>query len=80
MAKKQQSIGVRTLHLLCDVLVYIIEKAIKLQLWIDRKIIKRHLQIETPLYRCWHRNHAKSMQRKLDLAHGNYGLIINGTL
>lgn len=72
MAKKQQSIGVRFLHLVCDCLMYVAEKVIKGQLWIDRKIIKRYLQLETPLYRVWHKSHARSMQRKLDLAHGNY--------
>lgn len=69
---KQQSLGARFLHLVCDTLVYVAEKLIKGQLWIDRKIIKRYLQMETPLYRIWHENHAKRMQHKLDLAHGNY--------
>ncbi len=77
MATKEQSIGEKTLHLLCDILVLIIGKAVRFQLWIDRKIIKKYLQIETPLYRCWHRNYAKSMQRKLDRAHGNYGFVLN---
>lgn len=69
---KQQSLGVRFLHLLCDMLIYIAEKAVKGQLWIDRKIVKRYLHMETPLYRIWHKNYARSMQRKLDIAHSNY--------
>ena len=28
--------------------------------------------METPLYRIWHKNYARSMQRKLDIAHSNY--------
>lgn len=72
MKKKQQSLGVRFLHLVCDTLVFVISHIVRGQVWIDRKIIKRYLQLETPLYRMWHDNHAKRMQHKLDIAHGIY--------
>lgn len=72
MSNKMKSIGMRSLHLLCDILVFMVEKSVKFQLRVDRKVIKRYFQIETPLYRLWHRNHVKYMQRKLDMAHGNF--------
>ena len=31
----------------------------------DRKVLKRYLNIETPLYKLWWREHSKHIQRKL---------------
>lgn len=35
----------------------------------DRKVLKRHFGIETPLYKFWWRKYAENMQKKLDMVH-----------
>jgi hypothetical protein len=34
-------------------------------LWMDRKVIKRYLQLETPLYRLWWKGHVERMDKRL---------------
>lgn len=41
---------------------------VRTMLAFDRKVVKRFLNIETPLYKLWWRNHRESLQRKLDAA------------
>lgn len=38
----------------------------------DRRVLKRFLNIETPLYRLWWEAHSANMQRKLDKIHSPY--------
>lgn len=32
----------------------------------DREVLKRHFNLETPLYKLWWKSHVRAMQRKLD--------------
>ena len=34
--------------------------------WFDRRVIKRYLGVETPLYKAWWREHCEIMQVLLD--------------
>lgn len=35
-------------------------------LWFDKRVIKRYLGVETPLYRAWWRRHSADTQRRLN--------------
>lgn len=48
--------------ILCIILRWTIKKTLKF----DRKVVKRYLHIETPLYRLWWEQHSANMQKKLD--------------
>lgn len=48
------------------VLFVAIKFTVQSMLKFDRKVLKRHFNLETPLYKMWWNSHAKSMQRKLD--------------
>lgn len=53
-------------HLIAEALVWCVKTYIDAQVRFDRKVLKRYLGIETPLYRLWHERHAVKMQRKLN--------------
>jgi len=55
---------------ICEVLVILIKFIVRSMLWCDRFILKRHFDIETPLYKAYWEQHSIAMQRKLDRAHG----------
>lgn len=63
-------------YLLCllgRLLEWCIKKSIRFCLWIDRFIVKRYFNLETPIYKLWWRNHALAIQKKLDKIHNtNY--------
>jgi len=63
-------------YLLCllgKLLEWCIKKSIRFCLWIDRFIVKRYFNMETPIYKLWWRNHALAIQKKLDKIHNtNY--------
>ena len=63
-------------YLLCllgKLLEWCIKKSIRCCLWIDRFIVKRYFNLETPIYKLWWRNHALAIQKKLDKIHNtNY--------
>jgi len=63
-------------YLLCllgKLLEWCIKKSIRFCLWIDRFIVKRYFNLETPIYKLWWRNHALAIQKKLDKIHNtNY--------
>ena len=63
-------------YLLCllgKLLEWCIKKSIRFCLWVDRFIVKRYLNLETPIYKLWWRNHALALQKKLDKIHNtNY--------
>lgn len=63
-------------YLLCllgKLLGWCIKKSIRFCLWIDRFIVKRYFNLETPIYKLWWRNHALAIQKKLDKIHNtNY--------
>lgn len=65
-----------TWYLLCllgKLLEWCIKKSIRFCLWIDRFIVKRYFNLETPIYKLWWRNHALAIQKKLDKIHNtNY--------
>lgn len=63
-------------YLLCllgKLLEWCSKKLIRFCLWIDRFIVKRYFNLETPIYKLWWRNHALAIQKKLDKIHNtNY--------
>lgn len=63
-------------YLLCllgKLLEWCVKKSIRFCLWIDRFIVKRYFNLETPIYKLWWRNHALAIQKKLDKIHNtNY--------
>ena len=63
-------------YLLCllgKLIEWCIKKSIRFCLWIDRFIVKRYFNLETPIYKLWWRNHALAIQKKLDKIHNtNY--------
>lgn len=57
----------RTLHIIGHIMFVIIRFVIRdLMLRFDRKVLKRYLNIQTPLYRLWWSNHCQLVQAKLD--------------
>lgn len=48
---------------------WLLRKAVRSQLKFDRFIIKRYLNLETPLYKLWWNTHAKSLHEKLQKQH-----------
>lgn len=44
----------------------------KALLWLSRRVWKRYLGIETPLYKWWWKRHSEYMQQKLDDAHSPF--------
>lgn len=50
-------------HIMFVVLRFIIRD---LMLRFDRKVLKRYLNVQTPLYRLWWSNHCQLVQAKLD--------------
>lgn len=56
-------------HVCTDILSITCAATYKALLCVSRKVFKRYLGIETPVYRHWHRNHAAAMQRELDREH-----------
>ncbi len=72
MANNNQNLEklmLRTLHLVCDILMAICCMIARALLWIAKNFWKRYLGIETPVYKLWWKSHAKSMQKKLDRRH-----------
>lgn len=67
MMKKSDTIGF-TRHIMFVVLRFIIRD---LMLRFDRKVLKRYLNVQTPLYRLWWSNHCQLVQAKLD---ANYNI------
>lgn len=59
---KSDTIGF-TEHIMFIVLRFIIRD---LMLRFDRKVLKRYLNVQTPLYRLWWSNHCQLVQAKLD--------------
>lgn len=63
-------------YLLCllgKLLEWCIKKTIRFCLWVDRFIVKRYFNLETPIYKLWWRNHSLAIQKKLDKIHNtNY--------
>lgn len=63
-------------YLLCQLgkfLMWCVTKAIRFCLWIDRFIVKRYFNLETPIYKMWWKSHALCLQKKLDKIHNtNY--------
>ena len=39
---------------------------VRVLLTIDRKVLKRHFGLETPLYKIWWESYTESMQKKLE--------------
>ena len=50
-----------------EIITSIIGAIVRAQLRFDRRVVKRYLNIETPFYRIWWRNHVSYMQRALML-------------
>ena len=44
----------------------------KVCLYVDRKVLKRYLNIETPTYKLWWNVHCVKMQKALDAEHNPY--------
>ena len=57
------------LHVIGHVLFVCLKWTVQMMLRFDRKVWKRYLNLETPLYKLWWNNHAKAMQKKLDKCH-----------
>lgn len=60
------------LHAMKNIAYCILSAITVAALEFDRHVLKRHLNIETPLYRLWWKYHSESMQRKLDSIHSPY--------
>lgn len=50
------------------ILFVILRFVVRAMLAFDRKVVKRFLNLETPLYKLWWSNHKEHIQRKLDIA------------
>lgn len=59
----------KTLHVIGHVLFICLKWTVKMILRFDRKVLKRHFNLETPLYKLWWSNHTIAMQEKLDKCH-----------
>lgn len=64
----------KIMHLLCDTVMLVIESVVRLMLWTSRKILKKYLNIETPLYKMWWKNNCKRVQKLLDKEHSEFEL------
>ncbi len=51
-------------HILFVVLRFVVRSMLSF----DRKVVKRFLNLETPLYKLWWSNHVEHIQNKLDIA------------
>lgn len=57
----------KTLHIIGRILYVVLRFIIRdLMLRFDRKVLKRYLNIQTPLYRLWWSSHCQFVQAKLD--------------
>lgn len=71
--KERKKFAWYLLCLLGKLLEWCVKKSIRFCLWIDRFIVKRYFNLETPIYKLWWRNHALAIQKKLDKIHNtNY--------
>lgn len=50
------------------ILFVMVRFIVRAMLVFDRKVVKRFLNIETPLYKLWWSNHKEYIQNKLDIA------------
>lgn len=50
------------------ILFVMVRFIVRAMLAFDRKVVKRFLNIETPLYKLWWSNHKEYIQNKLDIA------------
>lgn len=51
------------------ILFVVLRAIVRTILRFDRKVLKRYLNIETPLYKIWWVQYAAMMQKKLDVAY-----------
>lgn len=64
--KECKSITRRMLRELGNLFKWCLKKIIRFWLRVERKVIKRYLNLETPIYKWWWKNHVVCMQKKLD--------------
>ncbi|HBY16486.1 MAG TPA: hypothetical protein DEG90_05050 [Porphyromonadaceae bacterium] len=70
MKKKQaKSLVNKTIDLALDILAFIVALTIDALTWVARKVWKRYFGIETPLYKLWHKNHARHIQKLIWINH-----------
>lgn len=62
----------KVVDVLTNIFWWICKKIVRSQLKFDRFVIKRYLNVETPLYKLWWNAHAKCMQDKLDALYKPY--------
>lgn len=68
---KIKEISRRTMHVIRETRRFfdeLLECIVLRQANFDRRVIKRYLNLETPLYKLWWKEHCKSIQKKLDYA------------
>ncbi len=51
------------------ILYVVVRFVVRTMLAFDRKVLKRFLNLETPLYKFWWSNHVEHIQKKLNEAH-----------
>lgn len=54
------------IELLGGILMWVLKKIIRSIAWFDRKVVKRYLGFETPIYKIWWRNNAECLQNKIN--------------
>lgn len=69
---QQKTISGKAAALICELIDFVLSTTVQVLVWLSRKVWKRYLGIETPLYRAWHKHHVAYMQKKLDNAHSLY--------
>lgn len=58
-----------TANFLSESVLFLFDNTVLALAWMSKKIWKRYLHIETPLYKLWWKEHSKCMQRKIDRQH-----------
>ena len=54
------------IELIGDVLMWMLKKLIRSIAWFDRKVVKRYLGFETPIYKIWWKSNVERLQDKID--------------
>lgn len=54
---------------LSEFVSFLFKKTVFASLWVSKKILKRYLHIELPLYRLWWQQHSEYMQREIYKQH-----------
>ncbi len=73
MTKKQvKSLTGKAFDFFCELAVFIAALIIDILTWVARKVWKRYLGIETPLYKIWWKRRIARIQKRIYLEHPEF--------